>query len=350
MSSGLPFSCRAQTSSHTAIFMAFQFREFTVADTEQPDFTAMTVQLLSAYFSNNQVPAGDIAGIIEATRGALERKATTEAPAAPEHVPAVSIRKSLGSREHIISMLDGKPYKTLKRHLATNGLTPAEYRERYNLPKDYPMIAPAYSEHRRAVAAQIGLGRRVGAKSAAGAPAVEAAPVAEAETPVVTATVPEIAPVAEASPVPEKKARRVRARAARADLGGEAGTAAPEPTPEPESVAAPAQVEAAAAKAKPVASKGAAKKSPVKKTPVKKTPVKKASAKAKSPTAAVALAEEVPAAPATAEPAKPAARKKVTAKTAAVEAAPSTKPKAPRRRAAPVKQEGVEPEVPAQAE
>jgi len=343
MSSAFPLSCRTNFFPViNAIFMAFQFREFTVADTEQPDSTAMTVQLLSAYFSNNQVPAGDIAGIIEATRDALERKATAETPAAPEHVPAVSIRKSLGSREHIISMLDGKPYKTLKRHLATNGLTPAEYRERYNLPADYPMIAPAYSEHRRAVAAQIGLGRRVGAKSAAEAPAVEAAPVAEAEPPVVTATVPEIAPVAEASPVPEKKARRVRARAARADLGGEAGTAAPEPTPEPESVVAPAQVEAAAAKAKPVVRKGAAKKSPV-----KKTPVKRASAKAKSPTAAAAPAEEVPAAPATEEPAKPAARKKVTAKTAAVEAVPSTKPKAPRRRAAPVKQEGVEPEVPA---
>jgi predicted transcriptional regulator len=323
------------------------FREFTVADTEQPDFTAMTVQLLSAYFSNNQVPAGDIAGIIGATRDALERKATVEASAAPEYAPAVSIRKSLSSREHIISMLDGKPYKTLKRHLATNGLTPAEYRERYNLPKDYPMVAPAYSEHRRAVAQQLGLGRRVGATSAAEAAAVEAAPVAEAETPVVTATVPEIAPVAEATPVPEKKSRRVRAQAARADLNGEAGTAAPEPTPAPESVAAPPQVEAATAKAKPVARKGAAKKSPVKKTPVKKAP-----AKAKSPTPPVtpAPAEEVPDVPAAAEPAKPASRKKGPAKAAAAEAAPSTKPKAPRRRAAAVKKDGAKAEVPAPTE
>ncbi len=342
MSSGLPFSCRAQTSSHTAIFMAFQFREFTVADTEQPDFTAMTVQLLSAYFSNNQVPAGDIAGIIEATRGALERKATTETPAAPEYVPAVSIRKSLGSREHIISMLDGKPYKTLKRHLATNGLTPAEYRERYNLPADYPMIAPAYSEHRRAVAAQIGLGRRVGAKSATEAPAVEAAPVTEAETSAATAAVPEVAPVAElaSAPAPEKKSRRPRVRAAVAKLGDEAGTAAPEPTPEP--VAAPAQIEAAAAKAKPVARKGAAKKSPVKKPPVKKAP-----AKAKSPT--LAPAEEAAAVPATVEAAKPVTGKKASAK-ASVKAAPSTKPKAPRRRTAAITQDGAEAEVQAPVE
>ena len=326
--------------------MAFQFREFTVADTEQPDFTAMTVQLLSAYFSNNQVPAGDIAGIIEATRDALERKATVETPAAPEYVPAVSIRKSLGSREHIISMLDGKPYKTLKRHLATNGLTPAEYRERYNLPKDYPMIAPAYSEHRRAVAQQLGLGRRIGAKSAAGAPAGEAAPVAEAETSVVTAAVPEITPVAETAPVPEKKSRSVRARAARADLGGVAGTAAPEPTPEP--VAAPAQDEAATAKAKPVARKAAAKKSPTKKPSVKKVTLKKASAKTKSPPPAPV--EEAPAAPAMGEAAKPVARKKAVAKAAAVEAAPSTKPKAPRRRAAGANQDEPRSEVPAPAE
>jgi predicted transcriptional regulator len=326
--------------------MAFQFREFTVADTEQPDFTAMTVQLLSAYFSNNQVPAGDIAGIIEATRGALERKATTETPAAPEHVPAVSIRKSLGSREHIISMLDGKPYKTLKRHLATNGLTPAEYRERYNLPKDYPMIAPAYSEHRRAVAQQLGLGRRIGAKSAAEAPALEAAPVVDAGSSATTAAAPEIAPVVEAAPVPEKKSRRVRVRAALADLGGEAGTAVPEPTPEP--AVAPAQVEAATAKAKPVVRKGGAKKPPAKKPSVKKATLKKPSAKTKSPPPAPV--EEAPAAPAAAEAAKPVARKKAVAKAAAVEAAPSTKPKAPRRRAAPLKQDESKSEVPAPAE
>ncbi|WP_231746411.1 MucR family transcriptional regulator [Sphingobium baderi] len=346
MSSAFPLSCRTNFfPAINAIFMAFQFREFTVADTEQPDFTAMTVQLLSAYFSNNQVPAGDIAGIIEATRDALERKATVETPAAPEYAPAVSIRKSLASREHIISMLDGKPYKTLKRHLATNGLTPAEYRERYNLPKDYPMIAPAYSEHRRAVAAQIGLGRRVGAKSAAEAPSVEAAPVVDAGSSAATAAAPEIAPVAEADPVPEKKSRRVRVRAALADLGGEAGTAVPESTPEP--AVTPAQGEETTAKAKPVARKGAAKKSPVKKTPVKKAP-----AKAKSPTPPVtpAPAKEVPAVPAAAEPAKPASRKKGPAKAAAAEATPSTKPKAPRRRATPVKQDGGEPEVPAQAE
>lgn len=85
--------------------------------------------------------------------------------AAPEHVPAVSVRKSLASRDHIISMIDGKPYKTLRRHLSTHGLTPEEYRARYGLKADYPMVAPSYSEHRREMAKRIGLGRKPGQKA-----------------------------------------------------------------------------------------------------------------------------------------------------------------------------------------
>jgi len=92
--------------------------------------------------------------------------ATLEEPAV-EYTPAVSVRKSLASPDHIISMIDGKPYKTLRRHLATNGLTPEEYRARYNLKADYPMVSETYSESRRAMAKKIGLGRKPGAKVAA---------------------------------------------------------------------------------------------------------------------------------------------------------------------------------------
>ena len=88
------------------------------------------------------------------------------APAA-EHAPAVSLRKSLASKDHIISMIDGKPYKTLRRHLSTHGLTPADYRERYGLKADYPMVAESYSESRRAMAKQIGLGRKPGQRKKA---------------------------------------------------------------------------------------------------------------------------------------------------------------------------------------
>lgn len=87
--------------------------------------------------------------------------------------PAVTARKSLASPDHIISMIDGKPYKTLRRHLTTHGMTPEEYRARYNLKADYPMVAPSYSEARRTMAKSIGLGRKPGqtvVKTDGGAP------------------------------------------------------------------------------------------------------------------------------------------------------------------------------------
>jgi len=147
-----------------------------MADTGQPDFTTLTVQLLSAYLSNNSVPSSDLPGLIESTRSALERKVSdpeadtaTEPLEQGEYVPAVTVRKSRGSRDHLLSMIDGRPYKALKRHLAAHGLTPAEYRARYKLPADYPMVAPGYSEQRREVAKRLGLGRRPKAADAGNA-------------------------------------------------------------------------------------------------------------------------------------------------------------------------------------
>lgn len=78
---------------------------------------------------------------------------------------AVSARKSLASKDHIISMIDGKPYKTLRRHLSRHGFTPEQYRERFGLKPDYPMVAETYSEHRRDMAKKIGLGRKPGQPS-----------------------------------------------------------------------------------------------------------------------------------------------------------------------------------------
>jgi predicted transcriptional regulator len=96
-----------------------------------------------------------------------------EAPTEQEFTPAVTVRKSLGSKDHIISLIDGKPYRTLRRHLSTHGLTPEEYRRRYNLKDDYPMVAPNYSEQRRAMAKKIGLGSK-GRGARAGAAAADA--------------------------------------------------------------------------------------------------------------------------------------------------------------------------------
>jgi predicted transcriptional regulator len=136
----------------------------------QPDLASLTVSLLSAYVANNSVRADELPKLIGDTHAALvglnassaSGSAEEDSPAAETFTPAVTARKSLGSRDHILSMIDGKPYKTLKRHLAGHGLSPDEYRARYKLPRDYPMVAPAYSEARRETAKRLGLGRKRG--------------------------------------------------------------------------------------------------------------------------------------------------------------------------------------------
>ncbi|WP_380784284.1 MucR family transcriptional regulator [Sphingomonas sp. R86520] len=95
------------------------------------------------------------------------RTPSTSETEVKEYSPAVTARKSLANPNVIISMIDGKPYKALRRHLSANGMTPAEYRERYGLKPDYPMVAAAYSESRRAMAKKIGLGRKPGQSNAA---------------------------------------------------------------------------------------------------------------------------------------------------------------------------------------
>ena len=127
--------------------------------------TALTVAWLSN--PHNRPTADDVPTFLSKmheTVAALSNGSTAAEEAAPaaDYSPAVTARKSLASRDHIISMIDGKPYRTLKRHLSTNGLTPAEYRQRYGLKADYPMVAEAYSESRRAMAKKIGLGRKPG--------------------------------------------------------------------------------------------------------------------------------------------------------------------------------------------
>jgi len=128
--------------------------------------TELTIAWLSN--PNTRTSADDVPGFLQSMFVAVGKLASPDAaepePSAQEHVPAVSARKSLASRDHIISMIDGKPYRTLRRHLTTHGLTPDEYRQRYGLKSDYPMVAPSYSESRSAMAKTIGLGRKAGQK------------------------------------------------------------------------------------------------------------------------------------------------------------------------------------------
>lgn len=137
--------------------------------TDDTSSIELATELTIAWLSNpnTRTSADDVPAFLQsmhATVSKLGGEQSVDAPEAPaqEYTPAVTSRKSLASKDHIISMIDGKPYKTLRRHLATNGMTPAEYRERYNLKADYPMVAEAYSESRRAMAKKIGLGRKSG--------------------------------------------------------------------------------------------------------------------------------------------------------------------------------------------
>jgi len=121
---------------------------------------AHTTEIVANYVSNHHVTAADLPALIRSTYETLQGLGS-EQPAAPavedaKQTPA-KIRKSI-TPEALISFIDGKPYKTLKRHLTTHGLTIADYKARFGLPRDYPTTAPAYSERRSAMAKALGLG------------------------------------------------------------------------------------------------------------------------------------------------------------------------------------------------
>ncbi len=119
----------------------------------------MTAEIVSAYVVKNSVPLADMPALIASVHGALGRLGTAapdEAPAA-RPIPPVSIKKSV-TDDYLISLEDGQRYKSLKRHLSKHGLTPADYRAKWGLPADYPMVAPAYAAKRSELAKSMGLG------------------------------------------------------------------------------------------------------------------------------------------------------------------------------------------------
>lgn len=160
-----------------------------MTDDAATDATTLATELTIAWLGNpnTRVAAEEVPAFLKLMFDAVTQLGSqAEPPAAvapeAEFTPAVTIRKSLGSPDHLISMIDGKPYKTLRRHLSTHGLTPEQYRERYNLKPDYPMVAPAYSSARREMAKKIGLGRKPGQTRAA-ATASSPAPVPSSKAP-----------------------------------------------------------------------------------------------------------------------------------------------------------------------
>ncbi len=123
----------------------------------------LAADIVTAHVANNEVDGETLPSLIQNVYGALAGLGAEEVVEdRPE--PAVSVRASVKS-DHLVCLEDGKKMKMLKRHLMTDhGMTPSEYRERWSLPADYPMVAPDYAEKRRELAKKIGLGRKPGQK------------------------------------------------------------------------------------------------------------------------------------------------------------------------------------------
>lgn len=131
-------------------------------ENRQIELVELTADLVSAYVSNNPVPVSDLPALITQVHQSLKSLGvTTEETVAQEKLaPAVSVRKSI-TPDYIVCLEDGKKFKSLKRHLSTHhGMTPEEYRAKWNLPADYPMVAPAYAAARSQLAKDMGLGRK----------------------------------------------------------------------------------------------------------------------------------------------------------------------------------------------
>ncbi len=169
---------------------------------ENPEAVELTADIVSAYVSNNSVGATELPQLIHQVHAALTQAATgAPAEAAASLTPAVPIKKSV-TPDYLISLEDGRKYKSLKRHLNTRGLSPEDYRTKWGLAKDYPMVAANYSAQRSSLAKTLGLGRggRDGGAATDVAPAATEAPV-------------EAAPAAPDAPPPAKRGRRKAAPA-----------------------------------------------------------------------------------------------------------------------------------------
>ena len=157
--------------------------------TDAHELISLTADIVSAHVSNNAVPSADLPGLIASIHGALAQLGQPVEAEAPRPEPAVSVRASV-KHDYIVCLEDGKKLKMLKRYLRTNyNMSPEEYRAKWGLPRDYPMVAPAYAETRKELAKKIGLGRKPAtiktappkAASKAKAPAKPRAPKAAEE-------------------------------------------------------------------------------------------------------------------------------------------------------------------------
>lgn len=127
---------------------------------DKAEIIEMTTDIVSAYLSNNTVAAAELPNLIQSVHRALSTVSTGAEPAAPApKEPAVPVKKSI-TPDYLVCLEDGRKFKSLKRHLRTKyNMSPEEYRAKWNLPKDYPMVAPNYAKARSDLAKQMGLGQ-----------------------------------------------------------------------------------------------------------------------------------------------------------------------------------------------
>src|SRR5215217_2370474 len=118
----------------------------------------LAAEIISAFVSNNTVSAEELPSLISQVHIALDNLGQPVATQAEKPIPPVPIKKTV-TPDYLISLEDGKRYKSLRRHLSTRGLTPEQYREKWGLPRDYPMVAPNYAKQRSELARASGLGQ-----------------------------------------------------------------------------------------------------------------------------------------------------------------------------------------------
>ena len=134
------------------------------APARESDLIALAADIVSAFVSNNSVATGDLPNLINDVHSALKRVGAPAAPERDKPEPAVPIKKSV-TPDYIVSLFDGRKYKSLKRHIRTaHDMTPQQYREFWKLAPDYPMVARDYAEKRSDLAKKTGLGRMPGQK------------------------------------------------------------------------------------------------------------------------------------------------------------------------------------------
>ncbi|MET7245348.1 MucR family transcriptional regulator [Methylobacterium sp. EM32] len=168
---------------------------------QQSEFVGLAADIVSSYVANNNLQIAELPGLIASVHASLSALGQPAAPVVEEsRATPAQIRKSV-TPDHLISFLDGKPYRSLKRHLTSQGMTPAEYRQKFGLPHDYPMVAASYAAQRSALAKSLGLGQRRRDAAAAQAAEVEAAEPAP----------PPAAEVPAEKPAPRRRSRKAAA-------------------------------------------------------------------------------------------------------------------------------------------